>query len=68
MNTINEAVKEFIGLFVDDGSLAIASIIWVLIMAFACAHITAIAEWRAPIFALGVAVILVENVVRSARK
>ncbi len=68
MNALSEALKEFIGLFVDDGSLAIASVVWILVMAFGCANIPALAEWRAPIFALGIAGILVENVIRSARK
>jgi hypothetical protein len=68
MNAIGEALKEFIGLFVDDGSLAIATVVWIVIVAFGLASVPTVAVWRGPLFAVGIAVILVENVVRSARR
>jgi hypothetical protein len=54
-------------LFVDDGRLASVTIGWVAISAFALPFFVA-SEWKGPVEFAGFAVILLENVLRSARQ
>jgi len=59
---------EFIGLFVDDVSFAVAIVIW-LAVAHAVYHMDLVAGvWRGPLLFAGLAVIFVENTLRRARK
>jgi hypothetical protein len=68
MITIRELFRELIGLFVDDGSLALALLAWL--------GITAAITWMSDYDGLikgvilfgGCALILIENVLRKARK
>ena len=62
-----EIVREIVGLFIDDGSLAIALLIWVALVA-AIPLIGADAAWGAPLLFVGCLLILVENVRRTARR
>ena len=68
MNVIKTALEELYGLFVEDGSLAVAIIVWLCIVGFAFPHIAGPSAWKGPVFFVGMAIILVENVVRSARR
>jgi hypothetical protein len=61
------ALKELWGLFVDDGSLALALIIWVAICGFGLSRTPVPAAWDAPILFVGCLAILVVNVMRNAR-
>lgn len=65
MNVIKSALLEVFGLFVEDGSYAIAILIWLLCAAFLIPHLPGTAL-RAPILFAGLILILLENVVRSA--
>lgn len=59
---------EFIGLFVDDVSFAVAIVVW-LGVAFALFHLGLVPmPWRGPLLFVGLAVIFVENTLRRARK
>jgi hypothetical protein len=67
MKLLNTVLAELLGLFVDDGSLVLAVAAWV-IAAVLCLR----AEWLGPasvavLLAVGIAVLLAENVLRSAR-
>jgi len=66
MNWIKQTWLGLLGLFVDDGSLAVALIAWVLAAAFLLPRILP-AEWTGLVLFVGVALILIENVARSAR-
>lgn len=66
MNTVRLIVKELLGLFVDDGSLALAILALIAILAGLF-----LAGLMSPflggvLLALGCAAILVENVLRAA--
>lgn len=67
MNILGTAVKELWGLFVEDGSYAVAIVVWLLLCAFVLPHLGA-ASWRAPLLLIGLLFILLENVARSARQ
>jgi hypothetical protein len=67
MKLLKTGLAEVIALFVDDGSLVVAVIAWALGGAI-CLN----AHWLDPsseavLLAVGIAVLLVENVLRSAR-
>ena len=61
------ALRAVIGLFVDDGSLALALLAWIAVAA-ALHLLLPPSAWHAPLFALGIALVLVENVRRAGRR
>ena len=68
MNAIKTALREVYGLFVEDGSYALALVVWIVAVALLLPRLPIAAAWRAPILFAGMILILLENVVRSARK
>lgn len=61
------AWREFFGLFVDDGSFAIALILWSALAWYALPDLPINAGWDGPILFLGYLLILAENLHRTAR-
>lgn len=59
---------DLLGLFVDDGSLAVAALAWLALSALVFLFVGLPEVWRAIALFLGFAAILVENVTRSARR
>ena len=68
MNAFKTVWGEFIGLFIDDGSLAVGILVWVGLAKFLFPHLSGSARWGAPLLFVGLAAILIENVLRRARK
>jgi hypothetical protein len=69
MNTIVQAVKTVAGLFIDDGSLALA-ILALLFSVYMLAHVALLAS-PAVLMALlvgGTLLLLLENIFRAARR
>ena len=62
------AARELVALFVDDGSLAIAVLAWVAIAVLAFPALPIDRGWLAIALFAGLALILVENVLRAARR
>ena len=67
MNLLKSVLPELIGLFVDDGSLVLAVIVWVLAGVLCRRAQLLDPAWEAVLLALGIAALLAENVLRSAR-
>jgi hypothetical protein len=67
MKTLITALREVYGLFVEDASYTLALLIWLLLVAFVLPHLLG-PRFLAPILFAGLALILLENVARSARK
>jgi hypothetical protein len=67
MTMIARIAKELIGLFVDDGSLALAILAWVGIVAALLALPVVPTVAAGPLLFAGLAAILAENVLRRAR-
>ena len=68
MSVLRLALTELLGLFVDDGSLVAGVAAWGIVVALVLK-----AQWVGPAgasiaLAAGVAILLAENVLRSARK
>ena len=59
---------EVFGLFVDDGSFAVAIVIWLVLLKLLIPQVTHAARWSGFILLGGLAAILVESVLRSCRR
>jgi hypothetical protein len=68
MKWLSAIVRELVGLFVDDGSLALALIAWVVAVALVLPYVMSDRQWGAPILLAGCLLILIENVRRTARR
>jgi len=68
MKWILAAAREMVGLFVDDGSLAIAVLAWVAIAVLVFPNLPIGRGWLAGALFAGLALILVENLLRAARR
>ncbi len=67
MNALRTIIQELIGLFIDDGLFAAAVVVWAALVGFVAPVAGIPAMWRAALLFVGLAVILVESVVRRAR-
>ncbi len=68
MQWLKTIVQEIFGLFVEDGSFAIAILVWLGIMALLPQHLGMHARWSGPVLFAGLALILVESLIRYARR
>ncbi len=67
MSTLKTILRELWGLFVDDGSLAIALVLWCAIAGFGLPRSGMSDPWQGPVLGLGCLAILIANVLVSAR-
>jgi hypothetical protein len=68
MTWILAAARELLGLFVDDGSLAIAVLAWVVVAVLAFPVLPINKGWLAVALFAGLGLILAENVLRTTRR
>ncbi len=68
MNWLKVTVKEIIGLFIDDGSFALAIVIWVGLVGLVSAQVSTARPWCGVALFAGLAAILAESALRRARK
>jgi hypothetical protein len=72
MSWVKSVAREVWGLFVEDGSFAAAILAWVVIAGVGLPRVAPAASWTGhwtgPALFAGLAVILIESVVRFARK
>ena len=68
MRAFQIALHELWGLFVEDATLTIGTLICVALAAFVVPRLGIAAEWRAPILFAVVVLMLLENVYRGARR
>ncbi len=66
--TAKDILGELFGLFVDDGSLAINLLLWTAAAALVLPRLALPEPWPAPLLLAGYLAILLENVLRTARK
>ncbi len=67
MSGLKTIFREVFGLFVEDGSLAIAILIWLGLVWLLRARLEAVSEWGGWILFAGLGLILVESALRFAR-
>ncbi|MCA1597033.1 MAG: hypothetical protein LC772_11500 [Chloroflexi bacterium] len=68
MKLLQTIWAELFGLFVDDGSYAVAILVWVVAVAVVLPRVPSLAGWRSPLIFVGLAAILLENVSRTVRR
>lgn len=67
MNILRTIVLELVGLFIDDGLFAAAIVVWAALLGLGAPALGVPASRRAVLLFVGLAVILVESVVRRSR-
>ncbi|MEO5866154.1 MAG: hypothetical protein ABIS14_15860 [Sphingomonas sp.] len=67
MNVLRAIISELIGLFVDDGLFATSIVLCAALVGFFAPVAGIPAKWRAVLLFVGLAVILIESVLRRAR-
>ena len=67
MNALIAMTRKVFGLFVDDGSLTLAILVWILMLHFVVQILPIEHAWAALILFLGCLWILIENVLRTSR-
>ncbi|HUZ97053.1 MAG TPA: hypothetical protein VMU57_19290 [Edaphobacter sp.] len=68
MNWIKTILREIYGLFVDDGTFALAILIWLSFMRWTASHLPLSPATSAIMLFAGLALILIESAVRFARR
>jgi endonuclease/exonuclease/phosphatase (EEP) superfamily protein YafD len=68
MNTLNALVDEVLGMFVDDGSLAIAILVVVALAGWVSLRFENASAVVGALLLVGCLAVLIENVVRTARR
>ena len=64
---LKSIVREILGLFVDDESFAAAILVWVAVAGLGLPRFASAAHWTGPLLFTGLALILIESVLRFAR-
>lgn len=67
MNAVATAVREILGLFVEDASLTVGILICLALAIYAFPQAIPRAEWRGLLLFIVLALVLLENVYRCAR-
>ena len=67
MNWLRAILREFLGLFVDDGSFAGAILGWLFLAWLVVPHWPALGRWDGMLLFVGLVLILVESAWRTAR-
>ena len=68
MSVIRTALEELWGLFVEDATLTIGTLACIALAAFVVPRVGIPSPWRAPTLFIAVALMLLENVYRGARR
>jgi membrane protein implicated in regulation of membrane protease activity len=68
MRWLRSIAREVLGLFVDDGSFAIAILAWVILAVVGLPRFAPVARWAGPALFAGLALILIESVLRFLRR
>ncbi len=68
MTAIRIAIDELVGMFVDDGSLALFAIVLIAVVAIAVKLLGLSPGWGAALLLVGCPAILAESVRRAARR
>lgn len=68
MTWLKSIFREILGLFVDDGSFAIAILVWLALLWWLLPHLPIAGIWQAVILFAGLVAILIESVLGRARQ
>jgi hypothetical protein len=68
MNWLKTVLHEIFGLFVDDASFALATILWLVLVKVFAPHLRISSGWTGIILFTGLALILAESTTRYAKR
>jgi hypothetical protein len=68
MGWMRSVAREVWGLFVDDGSFAVAILVWLAVVSLGTRTVASGAKWGGVALFAGLALVLIESVLRYARK
>jgi hypothetical protein len=68
MGWISASLHELVALFVDDGSLAATALIWLAVCGLVLPPLGIAGAWLGVALFAGLAIILAENALRTARR
>lgn len=68
MSSLKTIVAEILGLFVDDGSFALAIVVWLGLAGLVLPRLQALGPWASALLFAGLAAVLVESALRRARR
>lgn len=68
MSWLKSIFAEIYGLFVDDGSFAIAILVWLALLWLVLPHLPVAGAWHGVILFAGLVAILLESALRRARQ
>ena len=68
MSALVTAVREVWGLFVEDATFTLGMILCLMLAAYVLPHAAIAEAWRGPLLFVMLAIVLIENVVRTARR
>ena len=68
MKSLQTILRELYGLFVDDGSFAIAILLWLGVTVLLLPRLPLPAIWRGPLLFVGLLAILLESALRCSRR
>jgi hypothetical protein len=68
MKWLRAICREILGLFVDDGSFAVAILVWLGVVRVISRHIGPASAWSAVALSAGLVVILIGSAVRFAKR
>ena len=68
MSSIRSVLAELLGLFVDDGSYALAILAWLGLAWFALPRLPMVGQWAGAVLFAGLAGLLIESALRRARR
>jgi hypothetical protein len=68
MNWLKNIFREIFGLFVDDGSFALAILLWLAVVRWATPHLNIPSGIKGIILFAGLALILAESATRYSRR
>jgi cell division septation protein DedD len=68
MRWLKSIFREIFGLFVDDGNFAIGIVVWVALAVVVLPRVASGARWAGPALFVGLALILIESVLRFSRR
>jgi hypothetical protein len=68
MRWLKSIAREIFGLFVDDGSFASGILVWVALAVVVLPRVAPVVRWAGPALFAGLALILIESVLRFSRR
>lgn len=68
MRWFKAVLREVCGLFVDDGSFALAILVWLAIVWLVLSRVATLSVWCGPVLFAGLALILIWSAARRAKR